>query len=172
MSCRRIAAEFDGPLAVVEARGKHFDLSAEKRLKILVPITGTEVSRRGAEIAIALARAENGRVTALYVSTKSRPRSIGKRFQRSIASHRVEEAILKDITHMADQYEANIKTAVHTNVAADDAILREAREGSYDLIVMGVNRRPGDTPFFGDVATVVLEKSECSILFVSNELRR
>ena len=123
----RIAAEFDGPLAVIEARGKHLKHSAERRLKILVPITGTDVSRRGAEVAIALARAENGRVTALYVSTKSRPRSITARLQSSIASHRVEEAILKDITHMADQYEANIKTSVRTDVAADDAILREAR---------------------------------------------
>jgi Kef-type K+ transport system membrane component KefB/nucleotide-binding universal stress UspA family protein len=168
----QIAAEFDGPLAVAEARGKHLEHSVEKRLKILVPITGTDVSRRGAEVAIALARAENGRVTALYVSTKSRPRSLSGRLQRSIASHRVEEAILKDITHMADQYESNMKTAVRTNIAAADAILREAREGSYDLIVMGVNRRPGDTPFFGDVATAVLAKSECSILFMSNELRR
>ncbi len=167
-----IAAEFDGPLAVIEARGKHLEHSAEKRLKILVPITGTDISRRGAEVAIALARAENGRVTALYVSTKSRPGSMRGRLQQSIASHRVEEAILKDITHMADQYESNIKTAVRTNIAADDAILREAREGSYDLIVMGVNRRPGDTAFFGDVATAVLEKSDCSIFIISNELRR
>jgi len=168
----QIAAEFEGPLAVIEARGKHLEGSAEKRLKILVPITGTDISRRGAEVAIALARAENGRVTALYVSTKSRPRSMRGRLQQSIASHRIEEAILKNITHMADQYEANIKTAVRTNIAADDAILREAREGSYDLIVMGVNRRLGDTAFFGDVATAVLEKSDCSILIISNELRR
>jgi len=33
---------------------------------------------------------------------------------------------------------------------------------------MGVNRRPGETLFFGKVAAAVLENSERSILFVSS----
>jgi hypothetical protein len=36
------------------------------------------------------------------------------------------------------------------------------------LIVMGVNRRPGETLFFGDVAAAILERSARSILFVSS----
>jgi len=32
---------------------------------------------------------------------------------------------------------------------------------------MGVNRRPGDRLYFGEVATAVAEKSRASIVFVS-----
>jgi hypothetical protein len=35
-------------------------------------------------------------------------------------------------------------------MAPDDAILAEAKKGGYDLIIMGVNRRPGEKLFFGD----------------------
>ena len=60
-----------------------------------------------------------------------------------------------------------MRTAMRVDVAPQDAILREAERGGYDLIVMGVNRRPGDTMFFGDVATGVLQKASASILFVT-----
>jgi hypothetical protein len=32
---------------------------------------------------------------------------------------------------------------------------------------MGVNRRPGETLFFGNVAAAVLKRAEASILFVA-----
>jgi nucleotide-binding universal stress UspA family protein len=53
------------------------------------------------------------------------------------------------------------------NIAPENAILRQARLGHYNLIVMGVGRPAGDTLFFGKVAAAVLEHSDCSILFVS-----
>jgi hypothetical protein len=60
-----------------------------------------------------------------------------------------------------------IRTEVKTDVTAADAILRRATANRRILIVMGVNRRPGDALFFGNVAAAVLEKSRRSILFVS-----
>ena len=38
------------------------------------------------------------------------------------------------------------------NLAPADAIIREARRG-YDLVVLGVSRRPGETLFFGDTVS-------------------
>ena len=49
----------------------------------------------------------------------------------------------------------------------DEAILREAKRG-YDLIVLGVSRRPGDTLFFGNTAAAILDHSETSNLFVAS----
>ena len=57
-------------------------------LGILTPITGTETSRRAAEVAIVLARASHCPITALYVAPG------GKNKKRS---RQYEEAILKDI---------------------------------------------------------------------------
>ena len=37
-------------------------------------------------------------------------------------------------------------------MSPQDAILRELKSGRYDLVVMGVNRRPGEALFFGNVA--------------------
>jgi K+:H+ antiporter len=36
----------------------------------------------------------------------------------------------------------------------------------HNLIVMGVERRPGEKLFFGETATAILEKSDRSIVFV------
>ena len=63
----RTVSGFEGPLAVAVARGSHLQEPLERRLNILVPVRGNKVSRRGAEVALALARAGSGAVTALYV---------------------------------------------------------------------------------------------------------
>jgi nucleotide-binding universal stress UspA family protein len=53
------------------------------------------------------------------------------------------------------------------NMAPEDAILKEAKRG-YDLIVLGVSRRPGETLFFGNTAESVLDRSDISNLFVAS----
>ena len=69
---------------------------------------------------------------------------------------------------MADRYDIKIETAMRADIAPDEAILTQAKKGRHDLIVMGVNRRPGDTPFFGDTAAAVFENSSASCLFLSS----
>ena len=51
----RIAAAFEGPLAIVAGNGVHLKQPERSPLHILVPLNGTEVSRRAAEVAVALA---------------------------------------------------------------------------------------------------------------------
>ena len=53
------------------------------------------------------------------------------------------------------------------DLAAEDAILRQARLGGFNLIVMGVARRPGENLLFGNVATAIMESADRSILFVA-----
>ena len=57
--------------------------------------------------------------------------------------------------------------SVRIESAPEQAILREAQRGGHNLIVMGVNRRPGEVLFFGDVAAAVLKSTEASVLFVA-----
>ena len=163
----RIAAEFEGPLAIVAARGVHLERPLQSALNILVPVTGTEASRRAAEIGIAIAQAAGAPVTALYVST-GRSKRAARTLRNALRSRRQHEAILRDAVEMADRYNVDIRTDVKVDVAADDAILRQANANRNTVIVMGVNRRPGDTLFFGNVAAAILEKSRRSILFVSS----
>jgi nucleotide-binding universal stress UspA family protein len=114
---------------------------------------------------VALARTSDAPIAALYVTSKSA--GTGNRRYRS-PSHRHEEAILKDIVALGERYGRPIRTAVQVDIAPEEAILRKVRSGRHNLIVMGVNRRPGETLFFGNVAAAVLQQAKVSVLFVSN----
>jgi Kef-type K+ transport system membrane component KefB/nucleotide-binding universal stress UspA family protein len=153
----QLAGGFDGPLTIVDARDGLLNNPQEAKLSILVPINGTESSRRAAEVAIAMARASRAPVTALYVT----PPSSGKSSPRRRA-----DGILKDIVALSDTYDVEAKTAVRSEKLPDQAILKEMAKRKHNLIVMGVERRPGEKLFFGDTATAILEKSDRSIVFV------
>ena len=88
--------------------------------------------------------------------------------ERPPRSRRHEEAILKDIVAIADGYNMSVRTAVLSDRAADEAILREVERHKHNLIVVGVGRRPGDKLFFGDTAAALLEKSKSSLLFLAS----
>jgi Kef-type K+ transport system membrane component KefB/nucleotide-binding universal stress UspA family protein len=164
----RMAAGFEGPLAVAVARGSHLQGPPGRHLNILVPVRGNKVSRRSAEVAFALARAGTSAVTALYVMGTVGLGAAQRRLRRPSMSRRHEEAILKDIVELADRYDTPIRTALRLDIEPGDAILRQARLGRYDLVVMGVGRPAGETLYFGKIAAAVLENMQHSILFVSS----
>jgi Kef-type K+ transport system membrane component KefB/nucleotide-binding universal stress UspA family protein len=158
-----LAKGFGGPLIIAATR-YNLQKKPDSKLSVLVPVNGTEPSRRAAEVAITLARATKAPVTVLYVAV----RTAGRRgMRRGIRNRRNEEAILKDIVAIADGYNMSIRTAVVAEPAADEAILREIERRGHNLVVMGVGRRPGEKLFFGDTAAALLEKSERSLLFVA-----
>jgi nucleotide-binding universal stress UspA family protein len=163
----RIASAFEGPLAIVAGKGVHLREPQQSPLEILVPVNGSDVSRRAAEVAIAIARACDCPITAVYVANTGGS-SAGTRRRPGFRAREQEQAIIKEIVEMADRYGVTIKTAVHSDVAPDEAILAEARMGKHDLIVMGVSRRPGDKLFFGDTAAAVLERAPASVMFVAS----
>jgi Kef-type K+ transport system membrane component KefB/nucleotide-binding universal stress UspA family protein len=162
-SVTNLAKGFEGPIAISAARDDLLE-KPDGKLSILVPVNGTEPSRRAAEVAITLARATKAPITVLYVAVRAN----GKQERRSLRTRRHEEAILKDIVAIADGYNMSIRTAVLSHSAADEAILNEAKRRKHNLVVMGVGRRPGERLFFGDTAHALLEKSERSLLFLAS----
>lgn len=157
-----IASGFDGPLCLVvkgAGTGKMPQLKAGET--ILVPVNGTEASRRAAELALAIARPNRARVKALYVAREDK----ADRRQTPI-SHRREEAVLKDIADLGERYGVSILTAMRMQGAAGDAIRKEAARG-IAMIVMGVTQRPGDELFFGETAATVLAKCRGPIVLLS-----
>lgn len=158
-----IAMGFKGPLAVSAVRNDLLK-KPDGKLSILVPVNGTEAARRGAEVAITMARATKASITVLYAA----PRDAKSSGRRTLRARRNEEAILKDIVKIADGYNMSIRTAVVAERSADEAILREVDRRKHNLVVMGVGRRPGDKLFFGDTAAALLENSERSLLFIAS----
>jgi Kef-type K+ transport system membrane component KefB/nucleotide-binding universal stress UspA family protein len=157
----RVAQGFAGPIAITATRGD-LEKNPNGDLSILVPVNGTEQARRGAEVAIVLARATKAQLTVLYVTAHEGTRKRGARTRRH------EEAILKDIVELAGGYNMSIRTAVLANDAPDAAILKEAERRQHNLIVLGVGRRPGDKLYFGETATALLANAEASLLFVGS----
>jgi Kef-type K+ transport system membrane component KefB/nucleotide-binding universal stress UspA family protein len=66
----KAATGFDGPLALA-CVGDNENILDEEGFNILVPVNGTEPSRRGAELAFAISSARKGKITALHVADRS-----------------------------------------------------------------------------------------------------
>lgn len=158
----RAALNFPGPLAIVSARGEHVLFPQDGPLDILAPITGSETSRRGLETAVTLARATGARLTALYA-----PAASGGALRASLWTE-VDDAILRDAVALADRYGVRSRALVRRNMPPADAILRQARAGEHNLVVMGVARRPGETLGLGGVADAVLAHCDKSVVFVAS----
>jgi Kef-type K+ transport system membrane component KefB/nucleotide-binding universal stress UspA family protein len=167
----RTAVSFDGPIVITIARGEHANESHNGPLNILVPVTGTPISRQGAELAVALAQGSRGSVTALHVagaSAREQPRW-GVRLGSALAPDSSADAAIQDIVELGKAYGVDVKGTIRSRRTAENAIIREIRAGGYDLLVMGVSPRPGDQLFFGEVPADLLERSPCSLLFIASE---
>jgi Kef-type K+ transport system membrane component KefB/nucleotide-binding universal stress UspA family protein len=158
----RLAAGFEGPLGVVLGREPHVG-EPTARLSILVPVSGNNVSRRAAEVAVMLARAQDVGITFLYVTARN-----GRTGGSARLLHPHEQAVLKELVASAERYDTEARVAVRTGVDPEQAILRELKAGRYDFVVMGVNRRPGEALFFGNVAARVIGEAEASIFLLSS----
>jgi Kef-type K+ transport system membrane component KefB/nucleotide-binding universal stress UspA family protein len=191
----RAAGAFGGPVAIAIARGEHRGLGDRDELRlanedsrdraqqaehhnhqatplnILVPVTGTPVSRQGAEMAIALAQGTRGQVTALHVASPySRDsQQWGTRLGAALAPHVGADATLREIIDLGKTFGVEVKGTVRSRRTPENAIIREIRDGRYDLLVMGVSPRPGARLFFGEIPADLLMRAPCSLLFVATE---
>jgi nucleotide-binding universal stress UspA family protein len=160
-----IAGSFTGPMAIVAAKGAHLEQPAANGLRILVPVSGSAVSRRGAEIAIALAHVSPDPLRLVYVSTT---RDKGARRSRASLSLAREEAILKETASAAARYNVEVTTALRAHTAPEQAILQEIQSADADLVVLGVDRIQSKALDFGSVAQAVLSKSKASVLLIAD----
>jgi nucleotide-binding universal stress UspA family protein len=164
----RAAGAFDGPMAVVIGRGQHIEDPRESGVRILLPVTGTAASRRAAEVAVTIARADKTAITALYVAINSTEAAQSRQRRWRPISPPQAEAILKEVVELADRYHIPVRTAIRAEIAPHLAIQDEALKGGYDLIVMGVSRRAGSALSFGKTASKTLARAKVSMLLVSS----
>jgi nucleotide-binding universal stress UspA family protein len=155
---------FRNPMAIAVAKGSHLMRPAGPGFRILVPVSGSAVSRRGAEVAVALAHVSRNPLRVVYVSTT---RDKGSRRGTSISLGR-EEGVLKDAAAAAARYNVDVSTVLRAHTAPELAILQEIRSSNADLVVLGVDRIAGEKLDFGGVAHAVLSKSKASVLLIAD----
>jgi nucleotide-binding universal stress UspA family protein len=126
---------------------------------------------------VALARGSRGSVTALHIAGRNAAarRTLRRRFgalfgrQDEVEEDSSNNPITDEIVQLARAYSVNVRSAVRSHREAESAILREIGAGRHELLVMGVSPRPGDPLNFGDVASALLERAECSLVFLAAE---
>jgi Kef-type K+ transport system membrane component KefB/nucleotide-binding universal stress UspA family protein len=161
----RVAHEFDGPMVLVTA-GKNTEALRRRKLSLLVPANGTEVARRGAELAFAVAPSDRGAITALHVADSATNGSKKKR-RWSPPRERAESAVLDDILRLSERYGHDaINCAVHTDIAPADAIVEEAKRAKSNLIVIGASRRTGDKLYLGQTIQSVVDQWDGALAIV------
>ena len=160
-----VASGFKGPVALVAAKGVHLKQPASAEFRILVPVSGSAVSRRGAEVAGALARSSPYPLRVVYVSTTTDKGARRRGASMSLAS---EEGILKDAAAAAACYDVDVRTTLRANATPEEGILQEIETSGADLVVLGVDRIQGDSLNFGGIAAAVLGKSKVSVLLIAD----
>jgi K+:H+ antiporter len=160
----RAIGQFDGPFVLVRA-GKPATVLTREALNILVPVDGTESSRKGADLALAMSPPSATRVTALHVAERAAPE---KRPKRRLGVRKgPERAMLDDVVKLAKRHgHDRIETAVHTMSAPDAAILEEAREVDADVIVVGTSRRVGEQLYLGQTVSRIVQRWKGALVIV------
>jgi Kef-type K+ transport system membrane component KefB/nucleotide-binding universal stress UspA family protein len=159
----KILENFPGVTALVIAREPRQAEQLPHPMKILIPTTGTDYSRRAAEVAIALAKASRSRVTALHISPPA---------DETVLLHRPPEvlntgyALVHDLQALGQREGVGVIPMVKLRRNPEAALLRQVERGQYHLVVLGVKVRAGERLFFGHTATLLWERASCSLMMV------
>jgi Kef-type K+ transport system membrane component KefB/nucleotide-binding universal stress UspA family protein len=166
-SVDKAANGFQGPIALAMTGGDQ-KIPGAKGFSILIPVNGTEASRRGAELAFAISPPADTKVIALHVADRRASNGSARKARLSRGRRRTEKAVLDDIASLAGRYGYDrIERSVHTEVSPDDAILTEARRSGCDLIVIGTNKRVGESLYLGQTVENVLKNWKGATVLVA-----
>ena len=158
-----LVRHFEGSLAIAVARGAHAEDPSARVSTVLVPVTGNENARRGAEVALTVTHAAHAQAIALSIISRS-----AKNRQQL---RRETKAVADEIKKIAVYLKAKIKSDIRIDDDAAGAILKAAKREGADLVAMGGSRRPGERLSFGAVADVLLKQADCSLLFIAPQTR-
>lgn len=158
-----MSKSFKGTTAICSQRGSLPD--DDGKLRILVPISGTERSTRAAEFALVIAKASGAKVAALYIREPQQA-SLAPRVSDIANAHL---AAFRRIDEIASYNDISVEKITESSGAPDLSILRQARRGRFNLIILGVSRRAGETLSYGLIADTLLEAADRSFILVETE---
>ncbi|MBM3897478.1 MAG: universal stress protein [Thaumarchaeota archaeon] len=138
--------------------------------KILVPIDGSNDSARALGVACKLAKDQKSLVTALYVVQKPGvpdPLDISTTGEILEAMEKYGREVLTTAKIDAERMDVKIDTNVISGYTVANTVVEYAKEGGYDLIVMGTRGRSGlKRVLLGSVAFGVITYANCAVLVV------
>ncbi|MDR3405746.1 MAG: cation:proton antiporter [Chthoniobacter sp.] len=161
----KIVRDFTGSIALYCVHEDYEAMLDTPLTKILVPTTGADYSRFGAEVAVAIAKGCTATVTALHISL---PTVEIERHRRSSESTPSGRAIIDDMVALAHREAVHVVTKILSGPLKENAILNEAIVGEHQLIVLGTKQRPGEALHFGESVSAIIEHAPCPVLIVTS----
>jgi Kef-type K+ transport system membrane component KefB/nucleotide-binding universal stress UspA family protein len=165
LAIQKIVQQFAGSIAIVLHRGVRtvpWDSSLEK---ILVPTTGADYSRFGAEVAVAIAKGCGATITALNISA---PAAESELLRRPNQLLRTGRALLADIVALGEREGVRVKSKAFVGPVKENVILHQATLGRHRLIVLGTKAWSGAELHFGQSVAALIESAPCPILIVKS----
>jgi len=156
-----LIAAFEGPVAILLNGGRPKP-SSDGPLDILVPTGGSPDARLATEIALALAGASRGTLTALHVFDPREDTLLLRGRAR-----RLGISVLVDAHRLGKRGGVAVKGLTATNTQLETEIRRAARRGRYDLIVLGTSLRRGDTKFLGPRTLGLIQSLRLPVLLIA-----
>lgn len=158
---QRLVEVFDGPFAIV-LQGEGSAVPRHRPLNILVPTGGAPEARLATELALSLAKATGGTLTALHVFDPQDDKDMLRgRVRRQGLS------VLVDARRLGKRSGVTVKGVTVTNSRPDVEIRRAARAQHYDLIVIGTSLRQGDSKFLSPRSAALARTLQVPILLIA-----
>ncbi len=158
---QKLVNSFDGPVAIA-INGAGAAGPADVPLDILLPAAGTQDARLATEIAISLAAATKGNVTALHVFDPQADTAVLRGRGR-----RAGMSVLVDVHRAGKRGGVPVKGLTATNIRPESEIRRALRGGSFDLVVLGTSLRHGETRFLGPRTAALLRVVRTPMLLIA-----
>ncbi len=158
---QKLVDGFDGPVAIA-VNGAGAAGPADIPLDILLPAAGTQDARLATEIAISLAGATKGNVTALHVFDPQADTAILRGRGR-----RAGMSVLVDVHRAGKRGGVAVKGLTATNIRPESEIRRAVRGGAFDLVVLGTSLRHGETKFLGPRTAGLLRVIRTPMLLIA-----
>ncbi len=158
---QRLVDGFDGPVAIA-INGAGAAGPADIPLDILLPAAGTQDARLATEIAVSLAAATKGNVTALHVFDPHADTAILRGRGR-----RAGMSVLVDVHRLGKRGGVLVKGLTATNIRPESEIRRAVRGGTFDLVVLGTSLRHGETKFLGPRTAALLRAIRTPMLLIA-----
>ena len=130
--------------------------------KILVPVAGTDADKETIKLACRLAKRDKGQVLAVSIVTIKRALPLDAEIDSEIKK---AEAILDKVEDAASEEDCEIETDVLQSREVGSAIVDEAVERGFSLILMGVTYKQRFGQFsLGEAVPYVLKNSPCPVI--------
>ncbi|MEO6848295.1 MAG: cation:proton antiporter [Chthoniobacterales bacterium] len=161
---QKILQDFPGIVAIL-FEPKNYKPTANVTLtNILVPTTGADYSRLGAEVAMAIAKGSKASITALHVSVSPD----NALFRRPSDLLRAGRSLIADIRALGLREGVHVIAKTLRGNAKASAILQQVRADKHQLIVLGTKSKSEEELHFGSSATILIENATCPVLVVKS----